>query len=280
MTAKSAGYHLAKWLSVALPSAVSFRLAEQLADVKWRCSVHDRSAVRANLEMVLGGALPEDAPLVRDVFRNFGRYLVEFFSLHRVPRPDVTVDGSEFLSQAHRAGRGVIILTAHVGNWEAGAVVIHRMGFPVSAVVLPHGDRSMDRLFNAQRQRCGIQVIPLGRDAAVRSLRSLQAGQVLGMLADRVFTNDGLRVACCGRPMMLPRGPALLSTRSQAPVVPACLVREGMWKFRLSLEEPMWPSTRVAEAQALHALTQRYAFAIERQLKRWPSQWLMFQRLS
>ena len=279
MTAKSAAYHLAQWLSLTLPSSVSFGLAQRLADLQWRCSVQDRSAVHANLEMVLGTALPQDAPLVREVFRNFARYLVEFFALHRVPRPDVTVDGSEFLSQAHRAGRGVIVLTAHLGNWEAGAVLIHRMGFPVSAVALPHGDSGLDRLFNAQRQRCGIEVIPLGRDAAARSLRSLQAGHVLGILGDRVFAGDGLQVTCYGRQLLLPRGPALLSTRSQAPVVPASLVREGMWKFRLLCEQPIWPTGRVAAMEALHALTQRYATAMERHLKRWPGQWLMFERV-
>ena len=280
MNAKYVGYRLAQRLSERLPQRSAFRLAERLADLQWRWSRNDREAVERNLSLVLDLPAGPDAGLVRDVFRNFGRYLVEFFTVQQVQQPDIQVEGFEHFEQARRGHRGIIVLTAHVGNWEVGAVVMQRLGLPMTAVALPHGDPQMDRLFNAQRQRCGLEVIPLGREAARRSLQSLGDGRSLGLLGDRDFAGNGLRMPFCGYEMTVPRGPAVLSFRSQAPAVPTFLVREGFWKFRLCFEPPIWPQSGAANEAAVRMWTQAYLAVFERYVKRFPDQWLMFQRVA
>lgn len=276
---KYLGYRLAQGLSLSLPAPCAFGWAEQLADLQWHGSAKDRAAVQGNLQALLGRAISERSPVVRDVFRNFGRYLVEFFTIHRVKRPEVQVEGVEYLVDAQRRGRGAIVFTAHLGNWEVGAIVIHRMGFPVTVVALPHEDPRMDRLFNGQRLRCGIQVIPLGDHAAQRSLHSLRQGHLLGILGDRAFTGRGVPIVCGNQQLLLPRGPAILSLRGGTPVVPTFLVREDVWSFRLYVEPPMWPEAQDGEEASVQSLTQRYAAVMERYVKRFPNQWLMFQPL-
>ena len=280
MSAQYAGWRLSQWLSHRLPTTVLYQCAERLADYQWRSSAKDRQAVQANLTLALGAPVPEHSPVVREVFRNFARYLVEFFSIHRVQAPSVEVDGYGHLEEAHRRHRGVILLAAHFGNWEAGAVLIQRMGFSVSAVALPHADPRTDRLFNDQRRRCGIDVIPLGPEALHRSLRHLHDGHLLGVLGDQRFTRHGLAASLCGRTVTLPSGPAMLCLRSLAPVVPTFVIREGAWKFRLCFEPPMWPEPRQAGPSMMQRLTQRYACILERYLTRFPSQWLLFQPLA
>ena len=276
MGAEHLRYRLAQWLSERLPSPDAFRCAEQLSDAWGRISAKDRAAVQANLSIVRGEPITEQSPDVHEVFRNFGRYLVDFFTIHRVPRPDVHVEGYEHLQEAQRGHGGVIMLTAHVGNWEIGGMLLTRMGFPVSVVALPHADAGTDRLFNQQRLRCGLHVIPVGSDAARRSLQSLRAGHLLGLIGDREFSHHGIAQTLFGRTVTLPRGPAALSLRSHAPVVPTFLTREGMWKFRLSFEPPIPPPAQRAP-QAIAALTTAYATVFERYLRRFPTQWLMFQ---
>lgn len=277
MSRQYAGYRIAQWLSIGLPASVTFRLAEALADVQWRRAAMDRIAVQTNLSMMVGTPIDEFSPRVREVFRHFGRYIVEFFSIHRVLHPGLRIEGYQHLEDIRHRGSGAILLTAHLGNWEAGAILIRRMGFPVAAVALPHDDPKMDRLFNDQRQRCGIEVIPLGRHAARRSLRALRQGWLLGLLGDREFSDQGLRMPLCGREVILPRGPAVLSLRARVPVIPAFLVREGSWAFRLHLDVPIWPTTEETDDMAVAALTRRYAAVLERYLKLFPEQWLMFQ---
>ena len=277
MSVKYVGYRLAKWLSTILSPAAAFACAERLADLRWRCAADDRAAVETNLSVLLGGELPEQPRFVREVFRNFGRYLVEFFTIQRIGQPQVTVDGYDHLVTALNRRRGVIVLTAHLGNWEVGAALIRRMGHPVAAVALPHADPQMDRLFNRQRQRCGIEVIGLGRDAVRRSLQTLQAGRLLGILGDREFADNGLPLPFGGGMMTLPKGPALLSLRGRAPIVPTFLMREGSWRFRLCFEPPIWPPLSDRGAGSLRMLIRSYAASIERYVKRFPEQWLMFR---
>ena len=278
MSIKSFSYRLAQRLSVLLPSRSAFQVAEHLADLQWRTSAKDRQAVQHNLSLILGTPIQAGSPLVREVFRNFGRYLVEFFSIHRVPHPAITLEGFEHLTGAVRSRRGAIAMTAHFGNWELAAVMLRRHGMPISAIALPHHDPGMDRLFTQQRARCGIATIPLGADAARRGVRCLRDGGVLGVLADREFFGHGLTVSLCGQEVLFPRGPAILSLRAQAPVVPVFLVREGPWAFRLCVEPPIWPTTMDGRLdRSIRRLTQAYADVVARHLRRFPDQWLMFQ---
>ncbi len=269
---------VAQWLAHRLPSQAAYACAELLADFKWRLAGRDRAAVRSNLSLALGAALPAESPLMRQVFRNFGRYLVEFFTIHRRQEPVLAVEGGAHLAEAHRSGRGALLLSAHLGNWELGAIVTRRMGFPVAVVALPHPDPGADRVFNFQRERCGVSVIPLGLRAAGRSLEWLRAGGLLGVLGDFDFVQEGQETLFCGRRVALPRGPAVLSLRSQAPVVPVYLVREGTWSFRLCVEPPIWPP-KSADGSATAHLTRAYAGVLERYVRRFPDQWLLFQDL-
>lgn len=277
MTGKYLGFRIAQRLSTYLSRSSSFRVAEWLADCQWLRAHAEREAVRTNLSFVLSRPIAADDPLIREAFRNFGRYVVEFFAIHRIADPLVTVEGLEELRDAlERAGRA-IILTGHLGNWELGAVFLRRMGFPMTAVALPHDDPKMDRLFNSQRRRCGLAVIPLGQQSVRAGLRSLRRGELLGLLGDRDFTGNGVMVSLSGQEVRFPRGPAVLSLRSHAPVIPTFCVREGPWKFRLCFEQPLWPQTQLPHEPAIHLLTQAYATRLAHYLKRYPDQWLLFQ---
>ena len=269
------GYRLAQWVSIRMPPRDAFRCAERLADGWQYWSRRDRAAVQTNLSLILGEPVSGHAPVVRETFRHFARYVIEFFASHRVTHPEVRLEGEAHLRQAVAQRRGAIILSAHLGNWELGAMVLRRMGFDVSIVALPHQDPAMDRLFNRQRERCGLEVIPLGKDATRLSLLRLRAGYLLGVLGDREFGRNGIRLPLAGgQEVTLPRGPAILSLRSRSPVVPVFFLREGPWSFRFCFEPPIWPEPGRHDARAL---TTRYLEVIERYIRRCPSQWLMFR---
>ena len=273
-----ARYRIARTLATALPSTQAFRLAEWVADAQWRRSSGDRRAVRANLAVLMDReTLPDDSLLARDVFRHFGHYLVEFLSAHRRTLRTIVIEGREEVERQFSAPHNGIVLSAHVGNWELGGILLAWLGIRLSAVALPHPDRAVNRLFDAQRRRCGLDVIPLDSRAAGRSLQALRQGRWLGLLGDREFGRGGVASTFFGRHIQLPSGPAILSIRSGRPVVPLFLIRRGPWQFRFHLEPPIWPSTDGSMRQRIIALTQRYTEAIERGLRRAPTQWLMFQ---
>lgn len=275
----SAWYRLAQWATGTLPRGACGSLAEGLADVQWRVSPKDRAAVQANLSVVVGQPVPGDASAVREVFRNFARYLVEFVGAHRAARPATTVEGTEEVKAALRPYHGAIMLSAHLGNWELGAVALHRLGFRTGAVVLPHRDARVNRFFDRQRLRCGVEPIALGVGATARCLQRLREGWLLGLVGDREFGTGGVTVSFFGRSVTLPRGPALLSLRSGAPAVPVFVIREGPWRLRFHVGDAVPPPANTHDASQVVALTQRYARIMEEVIRRYPSQWLMFQPL-
>ncbi len=184
MTARDLGYHLGYWSTRVLPEGITWRLAELVADVQWRRAVEDRAAVCSNLSLALHRQVDESSWLVRDVFRNFGRYLVEWTG-HRGAHRHVTIEGVEHIIAARSAGRGIILLSAHLGNWELlGQIITKELALPLSAVVLPHDNPYLNGLFVRTRQRHGIRVIPLGSAAIHACLHTLRHGGTLGLIGE------------------------------------------------------------------------------------------------
>ena len=269
-------YRIGQWLSGTLSSDHAYWLAERLAEAHCRQSPADCRAVAANLTAITGQSVEPHAPMVSEVFRNFGRYLVEFFNIHRA-RLSMTLDDPHHTRHLLQRPGGCILVSAHLGNWEVCGTLIHRLGFPISAVALPHRDPRVNRFFDAQRRRCGVNVISLGQGATQRCLDALHAGRLLGMIGDREFGENGLTIPFLGQQAMIPRGPALLSIRTGAPIVPVFLVREGPWQFRLFLDAPLWPPRQERTHDAIRLLTHLHAQVLEGYLRRFPTQWLIFK---
>ncbi len=273
-----AGYRLIEWLGPRLSLRTAFRLAQHFADIQWERLPRAREAVETNLSGLLKIAAQDQVAAGHDVFRNFARYLVEFFAIRRAEVPALDIEGSTHLERCRVGGRGAILLTGHLGNWELAAVFIRRLGIPVTVVALPHADPRTDRLFTRQRQRCGLKVIPLGEQAARCCLHRLKTGNLLGMLGDWDVTGAGLPVPFGSGSLTMPRGPAVLSLRSGAPVLPVFLIREGRWAFRLFIEPAIWPEGGGTGDALVRSLTRRYADVLERYVRRFPKQWLMFHK--
>jgi len=273
-------YSLGRWIGLGCPRSVSGWLADRVADWHWRLSAKDRAAVQANLTQILNRPMTPDAPEVRDVFHHLAWYLLEFVTAPRLAESLDTIPGREALRRSLRPGQGTIILSAHLGNWELGAILMRRMGFPFDVVALPHRDRPVNRFFDRQRARCGVEVVPLSPRATSRCLSLLRQGHLLGMLADRDFGDTGMTVSFFGEQIVVPRGLAVLSLRSQAPVLPVFVIREGPWRFRVHIEPPIMPPRATGNAERVRILTQQYLAVLERWIRRFPTQWLMFRPLA
>ena len=270
-------FRLAQWMGEVLPVELGYRLAERLEDA-WRwLSPNDRRGVRANLSAVCDGRAEDAAPAAREVFRNFGRYLLEFLTVHRQAPMVFTVSGYDHVVRASQGGRGVIMLTGHFGNWELGAVALSRMGFPMSVVALSHRDPRLTRLFDRQRRRCGIDVIPLGPEASPRCVAALRQGRVLGIVGDRDFGSEGVSVSLLGRPVTVPRGPATFSLRTGAPLIACFMERTGRWRFHFHIDPPLYPTRDAGASEEVLRLTQAYVAAFERYIRRCPAQWVLFR---
>ncbi|MFI5206098.1 MAG: lysophospholipid acyltransferase family protein, partial [Candidatus Paceibacterales bacterium] len=163
-------YRIGQFLAKILPIQVSYTLVMLLCDLHYYFSKTDRQAVENNLKIAFK-ADHVPSPQVRAVFRNFGKYLLEFFIMTRRLQPaylesNVHIKNVEYLNEVLQKGKGGIVVSAHLGNWEMGGAVLPMLGFPLSVVALAHKDPRVNALFNAQREAFGTSVIQT--DMAVR----------------------------------------------------------------------------------------------------------------
>ena len=264
-----------------LSIALSYKIAVFMSDVHYYLCPRDRRIVKNNLKLILPS---EDrlSYLAREVFRNFGKYLVDFFKIQgslsdQYVRDYITVKNMDRLTEVLKRQKGAIIVTAHMGNWELGGCVISKLGYPPIAVALPHKERSVNDLFNAQRAAEGMTVVP--NNLAIREcIKGLKQNRLVALLADRDFNSNGEAVDFFGKKTIFPRGPAAFSFKTGAPIVPAFLIREQNDCFTLIFEEPIFPSENGHSKAEQLSMIKKYVAVIENKVKQYPTQWFMFQR--
>jgi lauroyl/myristoyl acyltransferase len=191
-----------------------------------------RLATQRNMAQVLGRAKVDSKAryLALASWYNYGRYASDFlhfpaFDVEEVVEGlrDLTqgtrITGWEYIDQARQAGRGVIITTAHFGNWDvAGAYFAYHI--PLTAIAETFSDAQLNELIQGQRQQKGITIVPMEHSPRP-TLRALQHNEAVALLVDRpVKPDEGVPVRFFGRTTYVPAGPAMLAIKSGAALVP------------------------------------------------------------
>jgi Kdo2-lipid IVA lauroyltransferase/acyltransferase len=181
-----------------------------------------RRAAYTNLSFAMPGA---DAMSVTDgVFDSLARVLLAFAKLPSIRRENVArwirCEGLEHFENARREGRGVLIATGHLGNWELSAFAHAWMTGPMTVVVRPLDNPWIDRLIQRRRELSGNRSIGK-REIARPILKALAANQAVGILIDHNWTAaSGVFVDFFGVPACSDAGLAKLAAHSGAPVIP------------------------------------------------------------
>ena len=270
------------FLVMSLPLKFSYGLACFFADVCYATYRKDREAIIKNLETIAGPKNDRRTykSMARELYRNFAKYLVDFFRFSKIDeeyvKKFVKVEGTHNIDSAMARGKGVVAMSAHIGNWELGGSVIALIGYPMSAVVLPHRNKKIDDFF--RKQRLIGKFIPIEIGAAIKECyRVLRSNNILGLLGDRDFTKNGLVLDFFGRKTLFPKGPAAFAYRLGSAIVPTLIVRQPDDTFLMVFEEPIYADMNKTEDDAVLELAKSCASIIERYVKRYPTQWYIFK---
>lgn len=277
-------YKAGQFLALTLPLAVSYVIATVIAFIYYLSVPNDRRALQDNLRVVLGeGATPRTLRIyTRRTFINFAKYLADFFRTEKVSREErlrqVAVENQHFIDEALRLGKGVIMLSSHIGNWEMGATVLAALGYPVHALVLDHAEERVNAFFVQQRSIGGVRV--LSSSSALRScIRVLRNNAMLAILGDRDFSENGRRIAFFGRETLMPKGPAYFALKTGAPIVWASLLRERNDRFRLVMDKPIYSQPTGNKDHDIDAIMRSYLEMMEGYIRRYPDQWYVFRKV-
>jgi KDO2-lipid IV(A) lauroyltransferase len=263
-----------------LPEPVVTRVFTALADLWVRRDGRGVRRLRSNLAVVRPSATPAELDrLVRAGMRSYLRYWQEAFRItdwgdERIVGRVRTVNES-VLRDAFAAGRGVVCALPHLANYDHAGAWAGRTGMPVTTVAERLEPESVFDRFIAYRKQLGMEVLPLtGGEVdpfAVLADR-LRAGCFVCLVADRDLSERGVPVDFFERKAKMPAGPAALSLRTGAPLVPATLHYDGS-DLVITFHPVVDPSDGAA------AMTQTCADAFATGIAAHPQDWHMLQRI-
>jgi KDO2-lipid IV(A) lauroyltransferase len=276
------------WLLLKLLGVLPRRVAIFAGKVIARSAYHIHSKLRRTADRNLTMAMPELSAeerqaIIKGVFRNLGRLLGEFSQFPKIT-PDnigalVVYDGFEHYRRAAEKGKGVLLLTGHMGAWELCAFAHGAYGHPLEFLVRPLDNPLLDRLITRYREMSGNRTIDKQR--AVRPVfAALRRGKGVGLLIDiNVLADQGVFCDFFGIPACSTTGLAVFALRADAPVVPGFLIwDERLKKHRLCFE-PEIPLIRTGDFKEEAQLnTARFTKAVEEYARRYPDQWLWIHR--
>jgi lauroyl/myristoyl acyltransferase len=277
-------YRAGYFLAMKLPVRVSYAIACRMADIWYCVSFADRKAVISNLNTITGSDI--DAKnierMARDVFRNFAKYLVDFFRFQKID-PDyikdhISIEGIEKLDKALAKGKGVVVLSAHIGNWELGGVVLALMRQPMKAVTLTHKNKKVNEFFTKQRMTGNM--VPIETTSSLRGCYDvLKIGGILALLGDRDFSKNGVLINFFGKSALMPKGPAAFGVRLGSEIVPVFMIRKNTDMFSLVFEDPVPRPESGDDVRDTEEFLKRCVAVIERYVKEYPTQWYMFKKM-
>lgn len=217
----------------------------------------------------------------KGVFRNAGITLLESLRMPFMTREDVLgavrVHGEEHLQEVLRAGRGLIIITAHTGSWELAAQFFHcHTDRPFALVIKRLGNRLVDGFLRRVRTRHGVGIIDK-RGAWPKMVEAVRAGGIVAITIDQSKAR-GIDVSFLGRQASVGPAPALLALRTRTPVLPAFSIREpdGTPGVRFM---PRLELRRTGDLSSdLAYNTQLMTDAMAAVIQAHPEQWIWFQR--
>jgi KDO2-lipid IV(A) lauroyltransferase len=244
-----------------------------------------RQCVISNLKQIQtssGVALSPRAlhSLARENFLNFAKYLVDFFKFLRLDRQRMERivhynNLPAVLDGLLQHEKGVIFVSAHLGNWELGAAALAALGYRFNAVALWVPDEKLNNLYQHYRMSRGIHPIPFGR-AARECIAALRRNEVVAVIGDRDFSAANRTVEFFGRPARLPEGPAKLALATGAPLLPTFMVRLPDDTFAYIVDEPIWADK---SRQTVDDIMRQVAVALERVIRQHSEQWFLFHDL-
>ena len=244
----------------------------------------ERRALVRNLRRIRGRG---QAGLWLDAWRVFYSFCDFMVSYCYVPQADHAAlrrmladpaTGMESIERCLQRGHGVIVWTAHLGNWEFASRLLEMYGRPVNVARVVERGKPAEAMLRDLMTNERLRIVQLNDDplAAVRLLHALRENEIVAMQGDRVYQANCAELAFFGEPARFPLGPFYLSLVSGAPVLPGFVVREGWLRYRVIMGEPIELEHTGKHGQDLEAGVRQAVAFLEDNVRKYATQWLNF----
>jgi KDO2-lipid IV(A) lauroyltransferase len=238
-----------------LPNGAAAKLGSFLGTVLWFFSWKRVNRLENRCVKSLGVGVTIAREIIKGSYANMGRSFLEFFNMksRKEAAGLVSIIGEEHLREALSKGRGVIIMTAHLSNWEIIAAALCNYGYPLNVIYTPQRNTAgIEDSFREQRVKVtGMGLIPSEGVGMKEVFKVLKRGEILCILQDLDARSDGVVSKFLGLPASTHTGIVKLHNRFNCPIIPGRTVRDKQGKYfvhfypQLSLDGDMEKSLNI-----------------------------------
>lgn len=263
-----------------LPPRACVLLAKICAAIYWRVARPRREIVMDNLRPVAGGNA-ETKRAARELFDQFALKLADLWRYESGVKQNKWFSnwqGWEHFTAAHARGKGVLLVTPHLGNWEFGGAFLVEKGYRLLVLTQAEPDAQLTKIRQASRARWGVETLVVGHDpfAIVEIIKCLQTGAAVALLVDRPPAPTAVTVELFGRPFSASIAVAELARASGCAILPVVMVRRpDGYDARISPEIPYARAT-IGDRAGRILLTQEIVRAFEPAIRQNLNQWYHF----
>lgn len=272
------GFRSLQWVMERLPRPWAYALAIVVA----RAAYLVAGTARRRLQENLRAALPEAdrRTLVHVTWLNFRFHSKAYADLMQLPRarvsdlrPLLRVDGRENLDRALAIGKGVLVVSAHMGSWEIAAAIWSSTIAPVSLFAEVLEPKELYDWYKTTRARLGISVLPLSRAGLRQVVQALDSNEMVVTAIDRDILGTGIELEFFGRRARIPTGPAALALRHGTPLLPVTVFRLPDDTYQAIGYEPIIAQPSGDRKADERRLTGQLVKRMEQVIREHPEQW-------
>jgi len=269
----------ARWLPLPALNAISL-FGNSLAVGLMRKTL---AGLQDNFRLALGASPIQSRRLARRVFFEYGRATIDVWRLRSEAfSPQITTfdEDAALLARLRSDGKGFLLVTGHIGNWEMGAVTLRRHGIIPAVVGQPELDPHVHAMRQQLRERLGVESIDIGSSMATafRVRAAIEKGRAVALLVDRAYPEDRVIVPYLGRPTPFLRSPALLARFCDCEVVSGFFLRNPDGSYRNVWGDATCADRTLSPDQDAHRVMSRVAEELGHVVRAHPTQWYNFYR--
>ncbi|MDR2617173.1 MAG: lysophospholipid acyltransferase family protein, partial [Endomicrobium sp.] len=220
--------------------------------------------------------------IAKSTYKTFVKVFIDMFFISKMPDEDIEkmlVYDDNIIKKALSKGKGLVLLSAHFGNWELSALAFAKK-YPVALIVAKQSNDFVDTMIESFRSKEGFNVLNFQRDDKMsfrQIIKVLRKNQVLAILGDQDAGHKGIFLPFMGRLASTPKGPAFFALRAGSPIITAFGVCQRDGSMKMKLEELQIPKTG-DEEKDIEIINSIYNKRLEEVIRDNPDQWFWFHR--
>lgn len=270
------------WLVCHTPYKLVMAAGWVLGQLYYLLIKKQRERAVAQVMPALGLAEPEARRLIRASFVNLARNVLEILYMPKLNKENfheyIEIDHLERMTDALAEGKGVVVLTGHIGTWEWLSAAFTMNDLPVTAIAKDQPNMQYTNALNDLRKTINVEIFSRGTSELLAAAKALKKGKILGFLADQDAGPKGAFLPFLGKMASTPMGPAVFACKFNAPVLPAFILRQENGRHKVVIGEVLRYEDTGDTDKDLFNFTARMTEIMENIIRENPTQWLWFQK--